>query len=118
MSDDKKRSKYLLKNILIFTFGNVGTKLINFILVPLYTYVLSTEEYGIVNLIFVICAIVTPILMGNVGESIKRFLLDKKYNEDSIVLNGLIWFCIGIFLTFISTILFNLYEPVSNYIKN
>ena len=37
----------LLLNIGLFGINTVATKLITFLLVPLYTYYLSTKEFGI-----------------------------------------------------------------------
>lgn len=42
--------KKLLSNSLIFTLGNLGSKLLVFILVPLYTYALTPKEYGFADL--------------------------------------------------------------------
>ena len=50
----QKRNKYLLKNTVIFSIGNFGTKIISFFLVPLYTNILTTREYGTVDLIYTI----------------------------------------------------------------
>ena len=44
--------KNLAKDTLIFAVGGIGTKMILFFLVPLYTNYLSTDEYGIADLIF------------------------------------------------------------------
>lgn len=48
----KKNSKYgdLSKNTLLFTINSFGSKLITFLLVPLYTNVLSTNDYGTADL--------------------------------------------------------------------
>ena len=45
----QQRNKYLLKNTVIFSIGNFGTKIISFFLVPLYTNILTTREYGTVK---------------------------------------------------------------------
>jgi len=45
--------KYLGKNTLIFAISSFGTKFMSFFLVPLYTNLLTTEEYGTVDLITV-----------------------------------------------------------------
>ena len=45
------RNRYLMKNTIIFTLGNFGSKLISFFLIPLYTNVLTTTEYGVVDLV-------------------------------------------------------------------
>jgi len=41
-----ERGKYLAKNTALFALGNIGTKMISFFLVPIYTNALSTSEYG------------------------------------------------------------------------
>ena len=83
------RTKYLVKNTLIFTIGSVATKFINFILVPLYTNVLSTSEYGTVDLINTICMVLAPITILNINEGVMRFCLDKNSDKNSILLTGI-----------------------------
>lgn len=39
----ESRNRYLLKNTLIFTLGNIGSRMISFFLIPLYTNVLTTS---------------------------------------------------------------------------
>lgn len=52
--------KYLFKNIGIMTISNFGTKILSFLMVPLYTNLLSTSEYGtydlFINNIIFICS--------------------------------------------------------------
>lgn len=38
--------KKLVYNTAIFAVGNFGSKILIFLIVPLYTYVLTTAEYG------------------------------------------------------------------------
>ena len=45
------RTKELGKNTLIITIGRISTQFITFLLLPLYTALLSTEEYGSVDLV-------------------------------------------------------------------
>lgn len=49
MSEQKR----LLKNTGIIAIGNLSTKLISFLLLPLYTAILSASEYGTVDYIVV-----------------------------------------------------------------
>lgn len=88
MGKSNSRLKYLAKNTFIFTLGNLGTKLIAFFLVPLYTGVLSKEEYGTADLMITIASFVVPILICNINESIMRFMLDKNSNSDTILSTG------------------------------
>lgn len=109
------RAKYLFKNTAIFALSNIGTKLINFFLIPLYTYVLTTEQYGIIDLVFTITTIAVPILILNVDEGIMRFALDKNIDSDRILSIGLGAVLFSIIGGFILRFFASLYVPVSNY---
>ena len=111
----ESRSRYLIKNTVIFTIGNLGTRLISFFLVPLYTYQLTTSQFGVVDLINTIGTMIGPILILNINESVMRFSLDKDANRYKIISVGTL-----IYLTsFISGILLlvfsNFYKPLIGY---
>ena len=91
----ESRNKYLFKNTAIFAIGNMGTRFINFIIVPLYTYALTTAEYGTVNTIISVCSILIPLIMCNINESIRRYLLDRDANVYSIQTVEIVWFGFG-----------------------
>lgn len=91
----QNRTKYLIKNTAIFTVGNIATKLISFILIPLYTNVLSTFEYGLIDLIVAISTIAAPIVSLNIMEAVMRFNLDKGENSDEITKIGIVVVTIG-----------------------
>ena len=76
--------KELLKNIGILTIGSLGSKILVFLLVPLYTSVLSTSDYGIFDIIYSAIVLLFPFLTLNVSEGATRFLLDKKTSQNNI----------------------------------
>lgn len=84
------RTKYLFKNTIIFTIGNLASKLIAFFLIPLYTNILTTKEYGTIDLVITICTIAVPILTLNIMEGIMRFNLDEKSNKNKITKIGIL----------------------------
>lgn len=79
------RYKYLLKNVGLLTLSSFATKLLSFFLVPLYTNILTTTEYGTYDLFNTTIGILIPILTLNVQEAVMRFSIDSKYNRKSIV---------------------------------
>lgn len=111
----KNRSKFLLKNISFFALGEIGTKLIFFFLVPLYTYVLTTDQFGTVDLIFTISTVLTPIIMLNIGEAIMRYLLDKDSDSNKIMSVGLIMIVFGVFLSLLIVPIASKFSILSNY---
>ncbi|EGP4930189.1 oligosaccharide flippase family protein, partial [Enterococcus faecium] len=72
-----ERVKTLLKNSVIFAIGNFGSRLILLVLVPFYTYYLSTTQYGTVDLITTTVSMLTPIVTLSIYEGTLRFVMDK-----------------------------------------
>ncbi len=81
------KSKYrdLSKNTLLFTISSFGSKIISFLLVPLYTYVLSTTDYGTIDLMTTTVQLLVPILTINIQDAVLRFSLDKKCDEKEVI---------------------------------
>lgn len=72
----------LIKNTGIIAIGNISTKLVSFFLLPLYTAVLSTAEYGAYDYIISIATFCVPFVSVLMDESIFRFLIDCKTELD------------------------------------
>lgn len=69
-------SKRLVKNTGIIAIGGLATKLVSFLLLPLYTTVLSTAEYGMVDYLQTIALFCVPIMSILMDEALFRFLID------------------------------------------
>ena len=109
------KNRYLIKNTILFSISNLGTKLIHFLLVPLYTNILSTTEYGTLDLITVISMVIVPIISLNISEAIMRFSMDKNANKNKILTVGIF----VLFLCFLSAIfifpILNIISVTSKY---
>lgn len=79
------RYKYLFKNIGLLTLSNFTTKFLSFFLVPLYTNLLTTTQYGTYDLFNTTIGVLLPILTLNIQEGVMRFALDKNFNRKAIV---------------------------------
>lgn len=79
------RYKYLFKNIGLLTISSFATKLLSFFLVPLYTNILTTTEYGTYDLFNTTVGVLLPILTLNVQDAVMRFVIDSKSNRKAIV---------------------------------
>ncbi|MCI5648700.1 MAG: polysaccharide biosynthesis C-terminal domain-containing protein [Fusicatenibacter sp.] len=76
------RGKELVKNTAIVAVGKVCTKFLSFFLLPFYTAVLSTEEYGIVDLLNTYISLLLPIIAFQIEDALFRFLVDVRQNEE------------------------------------
>lgn len=75
------REGVLLKNTLIITVGKVSTQMISFFLLPLYTTILSTEEFGIVDLLNTLVALMLPIVTFQIEQAVFRYLIDIRGDD-------------------------------------
>ena len=75
----------LKKNTIIFTIGNIGSSLISFILIPLFTNYLTTSEYGRIDFITMLISLLIPIITLNFIEALIRFGVDKEYESKEVI---------------------------------
>ncbi len=78
------REKSLVKNTIIITIGKICTQLITFFLLPVYTAILSTEEYGIVDLLNTLISLCIPVVTFQIERAIFRHLIDSRNDEIKI----------------------------------
>lgn len=85
----REKYKYLGTNTLIFAISSFGTKFLSFFLVPLYTNVLTTQEYGVADLITTTAMLMMYVFTINIAEAVLRFALDKKEKQEDILAYGI-----------------------------
>ncbi|MDC7278805.1 oligosaccharide flippase family protein [Butyrivibrio fibrisolvens] len=73
----RNKSGYLIKNTIIFTISSFATKFLSFLLVPLYTSVLTTSEYGIADLISTTSILMIYIFSLNISDAVLRFVVER-----------------------------------------
>ena len=131
-----KVSKDILSNFIIFFMGSIGTKLITFLLVPYYTNLLSTAEYGAIDIINTDVQILILIVAIGFPDAIFRFALSKDCDNEEVLKIGLTFtavtfFFVGLILTIVNifiswaymkylllmVILSVYYSIITNYIK-
>ncbi len=76
------REKQLVKNTVIVAVGKICTQFISFFLLPLYTAMLSTEEYGTVDLLNTYISLLLPLIILQIDQGIFRFLIDARESEE------------------------------------
>lgn len=107
--------KKLMSDVLIFACGTFGSKLILFFLVPLYTYNMTTDEYGMAELVFTVGQLILPFVSLTIFDALLRFGLMKDVRrEDALRNTSVIFFC-GCAFTIAITPLLGLYRPISNW---
>ena len=78
------REKSLLKNTTIISIGMVCTKMITFLLLPLYTAILTTKEYGIVDFLSTLVSLSLPLVTFQIEQALFRELIEVRNDEEKI----------------------------------
>lgn len=110
-------SKYknLVSNTAIFAIGNFGSRLITFFLVPLYTNILTREQYGTADLVITCANMIVPVISIVIQDSVLRFILSKKYNEHEIMKCSFIVMAAGTIFALLLTPIFRFYPAVAEW---
>lgn len=86
-----------MTDVVMFSISNFGSKILTFLMVPLYTHILTTEEYGIADLLLGTINILFPVLTLAITEATLRFLLDDDSDHGKVLGGSLVF----IFLSFL-----------------
>lgn len=79
--------KVLFKNTAIVSIGKICTQLITFFLLPIYTAMLTNEQYGVVDLLNTLTRLLLPIVTLQIEQGVFRYLIDyREYKEKQISL--------------------------------
>lgn len=101
-----EKIKRLFLNTGIFALGNLGSKIINFLLVPLLTANLTTVEYGTMDLCITSVYILVPVVSLCMDEAVFRFSIGKRDKHYKILSCGIKWIgYVGLIPFIIGTIL-------------
>ena len=89
------RTNYLVKNTLLFAISSFGSKIISFLLVPLYTNVLTKADYGVADLLSTTVSLLLFVFSINISAGVMRFTMDSVENPLGYLRFGLKVFLSG-----------------------
>ncbi len=109
------RKRYFAKNTALFAIHSLGTKLIVFLMVPVYTNVFSSDDYGIVDLVTTLSTILVPVMFLNIYEGIQRFCLDEAADHFGILSVGFIGLAFSLLFGLILLPVSNLFRSIAPF---
>ena len=72
---NEKNSKQLIKGVGIYAIGTFGTKILSFLIVPLYTYYIVTSDMGIYDILISTINLLTPIITMQISDAAYRWII-------------------------------------------
>lgn len=79
--NNKNRSKALILGTIIYAIGNFGTKMLSFLIVPLYTYYILPSDMGTYDLLNTTISMLTPLITLQISDGAYAYMI--KNVEDS-----------------------------------
>lgn len=83
------KSGKLAKNTLLYAIGSIGSKILTFLIVPLYTFYISTDEMGVYDAIITSISLCSPIIVLSIYEGVYRWSIQSKENAGKYIRYGL-----------------------------
>lgn len=71
----KSKNEKLFKGIGIYAVGTFGTRILSFLMVPLYTYYISTYDMGIYDILMATISLLTPIVTMQISDATYRWII-------------------------------------------
>lgn len=102
------RNRDLIKNTIIIGIGQFATKIVTFLLLPLYTAFLSKSEFGFLDIVQTVVILAIPLFFFQTDQAVFRFLIDYRdgdKRQDKRALISTILYG-SILLSFIYSIIF------------
>lgn len=105
MAESTKRYKKLVGNTAIIGIGQFGSKILVYLLVRLYTSVMTQSDYSIASNITETATLLIPLISLGIGDAVFRFAMDKQYDRKAVFTSGFAVFAVG-------SLLFSLVIPI------
>lgn len=95
--------KRFISTSAIYFVGNIMSKMVAFILLPLYTKYIIPEQYGEYDLVLTLINLIAPIAFFQIWDGMFRFSFDSEEDNDKykVINNAIFVFTLGIALYFI-----------------
>ena len=78
---ENQASKRLAKGTIVYMIGNMSSKILQMLILPMITAVLATSEYGYYDLVITTISLITPVVTMQIIEGMFRFLFNASDEE-------------------------------------
>ena len=110
------RYKFLFSNTVLFFISSFSSKFLVFLLMPIYTAVLTPAENSDVSLMMQTANLLIPLVSLGISNSIIRFGLDDKYSKRTVFTTGVFTLGAGYLILIAMFPLLNRVEFIHKYI--
>lgn len=107
--------KKLIGNTMIFAIGQTSAKILSFLLIRIYTAVLTPDQYSTAELLYNTLNILYPIVSFSMADAILRFGIDKSYDIRKVYSSANILLFAGMTVFALTLPVWNMLPLYKNY---
>lgn len=71
----ENKSKKLIRGTVTYAIGDFGTKILSFLIVPLYTYYINTHDMGVYDLLISTSGLLLPIITLQISDAAYKWMI-------------------------------------------
>ncbi|MFR8088779.1 MAG: lipopolysaccharide biosynthesis protein [Lachnospirales bacterium] len=79
--NNRKKDKDLIIGTITYAIGSFGSKVMSFLIVPLYTYYIMPSDLGDYDLLIATVSLLSPLITMKISEATYRWIINSKDNE-------------------------------------
>jgi len=79
---NQTKGKNLFKNSILYFFGNVLSRIISFLMIPLYTRHIPAADFGFYDTVIALVTFIAGVIFLDVGAGTMRYMFEGKTKED------------------------------------
>lgn len=107
-----KKSKELLVGTVIYAIGSFGTKILSFLIVPLYTFYITTIEMGDYDLMLSTISLITPLITLQISDGAYAWMIRNRESNSLYIVTVYRFVLITSILAVIAIALINHFIPI------
>ncbi|MBR5117423.1 MAG: lipopolysaccharide biosynthesis protein [Muribaculaceae bacterium] len=108
------RGTKFLKDFGIYAIGNLGSRLLTFLMYPLYSFYVGKADYGFYDICMQCCLFFTPLVTLQLRDGAFRFLLENKDHQQRTQIVSYVYstLFVSIACTILIALLISLIHPI------
>lgn len=75
---NESRNKELMLGTIIYAIGNFGTKILSFLIVPIYTFYILPKDLGEYDLLMTTVSLLSPLITMKISDATYRWIIRKE----------------------------------------
>lgn len=76
----------LARKTAIYAIGNIGSKILAYVMVLVYSYYINPSDMGYYDLVLSTVAMVQPIIIFQINDGVYRFMIDGKHGKNKNII--------------------------------